>query len=119
MLCGISLARATDDKPAQDLVLFCKKWMGFLEQRERDNRAAIRWESGPDGVRGEFVGYSTEHTCLLKEATKTRIAKIKYRQYLYQHTGSSAADALSREPRVIQITKVHEIFRYTNGKWVY
>ena len=96
--------------------------MGFLEQRERDNRAAIRWESGPNGVRGEFVGYSKEHSCVLKEAkaaTKTRIARIKYQQYRYRHTGNSASDALSREPRVIEITKVTEIFRYTNGKWVY
>ena len=37
----------SDEKLAEDLKMFCKKWMGFLETRERDNKRGVKWQNKP------------------------------------------------------------------------
>ena len=109
-------------KVLDDLDAFCKKWMGFLEVRERDNRKAIKWEPGPTGVSGKFVGYSPEYDCKLRDATKPNavpVATITYREFIYQQEGESQDAAAETAPRVMEATEVTEIFRYSQGKWVY
>jgi hypothetical protein len=109
-------------KVLTELDAFCKKWMGFLEVRERDNRKAIDWTPGPTGVSGKFVGYSPEYDCKLRDATKPNavpVATITYREFIYQQEGDSKDVAAETAPRVMEATEVTEIFRYSQGKWVY
>jgi len=121
LLC-VGAARAADDSVATKFDSFCADWMKKLEARERDNRAAIRWKAGTDGVQGDFVGYSHEHRCQLKPALgpgSTPIGKIIYTEMVYRQAGKSTAEALKVEPRAVDATEVTEIFRYSAGKWVY
>src|SRR5262245_35234681 len=83
---------------------FCLGWMQKLEARERDNRAAIKWQNGPSGSSGEFTGYSKEHECKLKEQPDPKavpIGTIKYMELRYQQNGATPADAAKAEPTVI------------------
>jgi hypothetical protein len=112
---------AGEDKATVDLRAFCKKWMGFLEQRESDNRRKVKWQPGGAGVAGTFVGYSKDYDCIMKEKSTngTPIATIVYREYLYSAAGPSKDEALAAQPTVVEATEVTEIFRYTKGEWVY
>lgn len=113
---------AKRQKVLDDLDAFCKKWMGFLEIRERDNRKAIEWLTGPVGVSGKFVGYSPEYDCKLRDAAKPNavpVATITYREFIYQQEGDSKDAATETAPRVMEATEVTEIFRYSKGQWVY
>jgi hypothetical protein len=121
VLCA-SAARAGDDVVAARFESFCADWMKKLEARERDNRAAIKWKAGADGVEGEYVGYSHEHRCQLKPALgpgSTPIGKIIYTELVYRQAGKSTAEAMKVDPRAVDATEVTEIFRYSGGKWVY
>ena len=116
------VGRAVAADVAGELEDFCTMWMGFLQVRERDNRAVINWQVGPDGVRGEFVGYSKEYECRLKNSKDpkaTPVATIKYHEYRYRHSGPSTSEALERSPTIVENTEVLEIFRYGKGKWIY
>ena len=117
-----------DPKVLSQLGDFCVKWMGFLAVRERDNRQAMKWESGAAGVVGKFVGYGADYECKLKAATgadekakkkAVPVATLTYREYLYQQEGPSQAEAKETQPRSMEVTEVMEIFRYSAGKWVY
>jgi hypothetical protein len=109
-----------DDKVTSDLRAFCKKWMGFLEKRESDNRRGVKWQQKAPGVSGTFVGYSTDYDCIMKERSSngTPVATIVYREYLYTAEGPTQSEALLK-PTVVEATEVTEIFRYTKGEWVY
>ena len=76
---------------------FCLEWMGKLAARQEHNIAHIKWDTKPDGVKGEYVGYTTEHTCTLKNETQVPIGKIIYREIVFQKSGGS--DPGSREER--------------------
>lgn len=113
---------AKTQKVLRDLDAFCKKWMHFLEVRERDNRKAIEWTAGPAGVSGKFVGYSPDYDCQLRDATSANavpVATITYREFIYQQEGDSRDVAAETAPRIMEVTEVTEIFRYSQGKWVY
>jgi hypothetical protein len=113
---------AKTQKVKTELEAFCTKWMGFLEIRERDNRKAIQWTPGATGVSGKFVGYSPDYDCKLRDATKpdaVPVATITYREFIYQQEGDSKDVAAETAPRVMETTEVTEIFRYSQGKWVY
>jgi hypothetical protein len=110
-----------DEKIAAELKAFCVKWMGFLETRERDNRKGIKWQTRPEGVAGQFVGYSKEYDCIMKERSSngTPVATIVYKEFLYEQKGGSQGEAAQTQPNVIDATEVTEIFRYAKGQWVY
>lgn len=115
-------AKAIGEKAAGAFDAFCQEWMGKLATRERDNKGQIKWQTNAGGTTGEYVGYSQEHTCQIKEQTEpttTPIGTITYRELRYQHSGTTQTEAVGSEPRVIEIVEVIEIFRFTNGKWVY
>lgn len=114
-------ASAADQKIADQLKTFCRKWMGFLETRERDNKRAVKWQPKADGVSGQYVGYSQEYDCTLKERSSngTPVATIVYREFVYEQAGASREAAQSATPTVVDATEVTEIFRYTKGEWVY
>ncbi|MGD9763831.1 MAG: hypothetical protein AB7V27_08980 [Candidatus Binatia bacterium] len=111
----------SDEKIAEELRKFCLKWMGFLEQRERDNKRGIKWQPRATGVAGQFVGYSKEYDCVMKERSSngTPVATIMYREVLYEQSGGSQNEATNTPPKVIETTEITEIFRYTKGQWVY
>jgi len=98
---------------------FCVEWMGKLAARQEHNITHIKWDTKPEGVKGEYVGYTTEHTCTLKNETQVPIGKIIYREMVYQKAGGSIPEAEKSEARAIETTEVTEIFRYAAGKWVY
>jgi len=109
-------------KLTDSLEAFCQKWMGFLEQREKDNKEQIAWRTLGDGVEGEFVGYTKDYTCALSELrpdTKVPVGTIKYLELKYRHKGTSSTAALANRPKIIEATEVTEIFRYSQNKWVY
>lgn len=115
-------AAENKEKVAEALNAFCKKWMGFLAVREHDNRGKIAWKPASEGVEGEYVGYSTEYDCVMKDNPDPKavpIATIKYREFLYRRRGSSAEQAMQIAPDVLEATEVTEIFRYAKGEWVY
>jgi len=114
--------KAVGEKAAGAFAAFCDEWMKKLAVREHDNKAQIKWQTGDDGARGEYVGYSQEHTCQMREytdPTSVPVGTITYREYRYQKKGPSPADAANTEPSIIEATEVTEIFRFTAGKWVY
>jgi hypothetical protein len=112
---------ASDEKVADDLKQFCKKWMGFLENRERDNKRGVKWQNTGGTVKGQYVGYSTDYDCTMKERSSngTPVATIVYKEYVYETSGASQDAALAAKPNVVDATEVTEIFRYTKGEWVY
>jgi hypothetical protein len=121
LLWSASPAFAAGDTAQEKFKSFCAEWMKKLEKRETDNRAAVRWKAGPNGVQGEYVGYSREHICRVKPLKKPKavpIGKIVYTEVRYRCAGPSTSAAL-KSPRPIEATEVTEIFRYSRGKWVY
>jgi hypothetical protein len=98
---------------------FCLEWMGKLAARQEHNMAHIKWDTKPDGVKGEYVGYTTEHTCTLKNETQVPIGKIVYREIVFQKSGGTISEAEKSTAQAIETTEVTEIFRYAAGKWVY
>lgn len=118
---GKAATGPSDDKIAADLKQFCVKWMGFLETRERDNTRGIKWQTKAEGVSGQFVGYSKDYDCVMKERSSngTPVAVIVYREFIYEKSGPSRPEAEQATPAVIDATEVTEIFRYTKGQWVY
>ena len=98
---------------------FCEEWMGKLAAREVHNVANIKWDAKPGAVKGEYVGYTKEHTCTVKEASKVPIGKIIYREIVYQKHGGSIPEAEKSPAEATEVTEVTEIFRYSAGKWVY
>jgi hypothetical protein len=72
-------------------------------------------------VKGQYVGYSTDYDCTLKERSSngTPVATIVYKEYLYETSGASQDAALAAQPTIVDATEVTEIFRYNKGEWVY
>lgn len=111
-------ARAED--PADSFPQFCDEWAEKLAARERDNVANIKWESEDGVVKGDYVGYTREHTCVTKMGTQsTPVGKIIYREIKYEKLGSTIDEAAHTEARPIDVTEITEIFRYAGGKWIY
>ncbi|MDX2171313.1 MAG: hypothetical protein SF182_29870 [Deltaproteobacteria bacterium] len=112
---------ASDEKIAEDLKAFCRKWMGFLETRERDNTRGIKWQAKGTGMAGQYVGYSKEYDCIMKERSSngTPVATIVYKEFVYEKAGATKPEAEQAQPTIVDATEVTEIFRYTKGAWVY
>ena len=104
------------------LDVFCTKWMGFLEERERDNKEKIAWRQITEGVEGDIIAYDKKYTCLLSEArpdSKVPVGTIKYLEFKYRYKGASSGEALSSKPKILEVIEVTEIFRYSKNEWVY
>jgi len=123
LLAAALAAPATaDDKVSESFDRFCVEWMQKLATRERDNQQHIQWIPSGSGVMGEYVGYSSDHTCLLKPISDPKavpIGKIIYQEIRYQKQGASAAVAAKSTPQPLDLTEVTEIFRYERGQWKY
>lgn len=122
-LCGVLLlsSAAHAEDPARAFTHFCEEWMGKLAAREAHNVTHIKWDTKAGAVSGEYVGYTKEHTCTMKNGNSVPVGKIIYREVLYQKQGGSIAEAQKSTAKAIETTEVTEIFRYSKGKgkWVY
>jgi len=99
---------------------FCDEWIEKLSVRERDNVAHIKWEAEGSVVKGEYIGYTHEHTCVTKMGTQsTPVGKITYREIKYEKLGPTVEDAERNPARPVETTEITEIFRYAGGKWIY
>jgi len=119
LLVVTSVARA-EDPAAASFPQFCDEWADKLAARERDNVAHIQWEAEDGVVKGDYLGYTREHTCLTKIGTQsTPVGKIIYREIKYEKVGSTVEEAEQTEARAVDVTEITEIFRYAGGKWLY
>jgi len=113
-----AVAKAED--PEATFQGFCSEWMQKLEVREQHNATNIKWESSADGVRGAYVGYTQDHTCILKERKDSgTVGKISYREIRYEKRGGTIAEAEHSVAHPVETTEITEIFRYAKGQWVY
>ena len=111
---------ASADNPGAKFEKFCAEWMQKLAVREHDNIKNIHWVPDGTGVEGEYVGYSSDHTCkLASDVSPAVVGKIIYREFRYVKKGASPAAAKTSTPRALEATEVTEIFRYAKGKWEY
>jgi len=118
LLSVTAVARAED--PADSFPQFCDAWIEKLAARERDNAAHIKWESDGSIVKGDYLGYTHEHTCITKMGTQsTPVGKIIYREIKYEKLGPTVEEAEHTEARPVETTEITEIFRYAGGKWIY
>src|SRR5512139_3190400 len=68
------------EKAAEQFQAFCQDWMQKLAVRERDNISHIKWNTKPDGVEGEYVGYIQEHTCSVKADGQAPVGRVMYQE---------------------------------------
>lgn len=118
LLMVTTAVRAED--PADSFPQFCDEWIEKLAARERDNVAHIKWEADGSIVKGKYVGYTHEHTCVTKMGSQsTPVGKISYREIKYEKLGATVEEAEQTPARPVEITEITEIFRYAGGKWIY
>jgi hypothetical protein len=100
---------------------FCDSWVDKLRERQRHNLATIKWQTSPEGVVGEYVGYDTDHIGpeTVDHPDETPIGKLVYIELKLRLAGPTEAHALAKEPEVIERTEVTELFRFNQGAWVY
>lgn len=118
LLMVTTAARAED--AADSFPQFCDEWIEKLAARERDNVAHIKWESEGSTVKGKYIGYTHEHTCVTKMGSQsTPVGKITYREIKYEKLGPTVEEAEHTAARPVEVTEITEIFRYAEGKWIY
>lgn len=94
--------------------------MGKLAAREKRNQGLIHWEEQSDAVAGNYVGYSPQHTCVVKDDSgSVPVGKISYLEVRYEKRGATREEAERSTARPIETTEVTEIFRFSKGEWVY
>jgi len=99
---------------------FCEEWMEKLVAREERNVSHIQWEQSGEGVSGSYVGYTRQHTCLTKNGTNsTPVGKISYQEIIYEKRGATTEEAELAPAQAVKTCKITEIFRYSDGKWIY
>jgi hypothetical protein len=100
---------------------FCDSWVDKLRERQRHNLATIKWQTSPEGVVGEYVGYDTDHIGpeTVDHPDETPIGKLVYMELKLRLAGPTEAHALAKDPEVIERTEVTELFRFNQGAWVY
>ncbi len=124
LLVGLSTPALGNRAYAQDadsaFPQFCQEWMEKLVAREENNVAHIRWEQNGDGITGSYIGYTRQHTCVTKNGTHaTPVGKISYQEIVYEKRGATTAEAELAPAQPVRTSRITEIFRYSDGKWIY
>lgn len=122
-----SKAKAPAKKQGQSKVdlddsfkVFCGEWGKKLHEREIFNIKQIKWDTGQNWVQGTYVGYSEPKSCMVEpDSGPVPVGKIIYHEFVYEKRGGTVPEAESGAGKAVETTEVTEIFRYTNGKWVY
>jgi len=118
-LVALSLPAYAED-PQAAFHSFCAEWMQKLQAREHHNITNIKWHTSNGKVEGSFVGYTREHVCAEKTGTDAvPVGTITYREVRYEKHGNSIAEAELSPARPVETTEITEIFRYSNGRWIY
>jgi hypothetical protein len=112
-------SKPTPEQIAEAFQTFCQEWMQKLAVREHDNIANIKWGTKPDGVHGEYVGYTQDHTCMVKGEDGDPVGEIAYQEVRYEKRGPTIAEAEKSPPYPMETTAVTELFRFEKGKWIY
>jgi hypothetical protein len=111
--------KVTPEQVTAAFQTFCQEWMQKLAVRQRDNIAHIKWNTKPDGVQGEYVGYIQDHTCLVKNEATDPVGEIAYQEVRYEKRGATVAEAEQSPPHAVETTAVTELFHFEKGKWAY
>lgn len=99
---------------------FCEEWMQKLEAREKRNVSLIKWEAQTSTVFGSYVGYSHQHSCVLKDNNgAVPVGKIIYLEVRYEKRGATQEEAERNPATALETTEVTEIFRFAKGAWIY
>ena len=98
---------------------FCAEWMQKLAAREHDNLAHITWNTSADGVEGEYVGYTRDHSCLVKASGSAPVGQMNYFEVRYTKRGRTIEEARQSTAEPVEKTSVTELFGYAKNKWVY
>src|SRR5438034_513524 len=86
---------------------FCDEWIEKLAIREHDNVAHIKWESQGSVVKGAYIGYTHEHTCISKMGTQsTPVGKITYREIKWEKLGPTIEEAEHNPARPVETTEI-------------
>jgi hypothetical protein len=100
--------------------VFCGEWGKKLNERETFNIKQIKWDTGQNWVQGTYIGYSEPLSCAVEpDSGVVPIGKIIYHEFVYEKRGATVPEAQREPSKAVETTEVTEIFRYTNGKWVY
>lgn len=110
-------ASADDLQKAFDT--FCAEWMQKLAAREHDNVAHIAWSTRADGVEGEYVGYTQDHSCVVKANGSAPVGQMNYFEVRYTKRGHTIEEARQSAAEPVEKTSVTELFGYAKNKWVY
>ena len=124
---GLVLALASTAAPARagdgGFDRFCKKWMGKLEKREKDNLAKMKVRPAADGVIGEYTGYARQPVRCKPTSKvvpgKPAVGTLVYHEIRYAKRGSDRKAARAAKPRPVETVEVMEIFRYDGTRWTY
>lgn len=116
-------AKAIDDPIAlSTFEMFVQGWMRNLERVSRDNLSGIRLESSRDGYTDRYIRYGPEYQFRIKKTESAQTPYIGILTYPEKHMakmGRTSDDARQTTGRVLNEIRVTEIFRFTNGRWVY
>ena len=98
---------------------FCTEWMQKLAAREHDNLDHIAWNTNADGVEGEYVGYTRDHSCVVKAGGSAPVGQMNYFEVRYTKRGRTIEEARQSTAEAVEKTSVTELFGYAKNKWVY
>lgn len=100
---------------------FVSGWMDRLRERERFNASKVKWKPAGAGVEAVYVGYDTANFRILpiSNMETTPIGKIVYLELTLRLAGEDETAARTGQPQIIDRVEVTELFRYSDGKWVY
>lgn len=114
-----SPAQATPEDLQKAFDVFCEDWMRKLVAREDDNLSHISWNTGSDGVEGEYVGYTKDHSCVVKGSGSAPVGQMTYFEVRYTKRGRTVEEARLSAAEPVEKTSVTELFGYAKNKWVY
>ncbi len=102
---------------------FTQEWMAKLAEAEeyhRKEQAKVTQTS--DGFSAEYVGYLPQRSIEVKKTAYDDtpfVGTLSYYERTLRCTGKTKEEALQGPFQQVDTIPVREIFRFTNGKWVY
>jgi hypothetical protein len=96
----------------------CEVRMRQLKQQGQEHLAAVKWQQGDAGVRGEYVDYSPDYVCGVSPAAgETPAGRMQYQEIHFEKRGADVAAAMEAAPQPLRIEEVTQVFVYRRGIW--